>query len=231
MSNDFLGGLGGLMKNFAAFMPQDDPNTKIIQTQANISELENREKEIYVQMAKKAYPDLAQLPEYSDFVEELTLIQKRLAAARTELQKAQDEKAFPAQELYANAPHISDFVEEEDANSEPLFASEEEYEAFKERHAKHKVKRKNPQEYKGDAFLGIDAGSTTTKAALIDNEGSLLYSYYGSNLGSPLESTITALKDMYSKLNPGIYIRNSTVTGYGEQLIKTALKEIGRAHV
>jgi len=137
---------------------------------------------------------------------------------------SQDEKAFPAQELYANAPHISDFVEEEDANSEPLFASEEEYEAFKERHAKHKVKRKNPQEYKGDAFLGIDAGSTTTKVALIDNEGSLLYSYYGSNLGSPLESTITALKDMYSKLNPGIYIRNSTVTGYGEQLIKTALK-------
>lgn len=94
MSNDFLGGLGGLMKNFAAFMPQDDPNTKIFKTQANINELENREKEIYVQIAKKAYPELSQLPEYSDLVEELTLIQKRLAAARDELQKAKDEKAF-----------------------------------------------------------------------------------------------------------------------------------------
>ena len=97
MSNDLFGGLGGLIKNFAAFMPQDDPNTKIFQLQTSINDLEKQEKEIYVQMAKKAYPSLSQQPEYSELVEELTLTQKRLDAARTELQKIQDEKAAQEQ--------------------------------------------------------------------------------------------------------------------------------------
>lgn len=97
MSKDLLGGLGGLMKNFAAFMPQDDPNTKIFQAEANISDLEAREKDIYVQIAKKAYPTLAQLPEYNEFVENLSLIQKQLAAAQEELQKAREEKAAKEQ--------------------------------------------------------------------------------------------------------------------------------------
>lgn len=137
---------------------------------------------------------------------------------------ARDEQAFPSQTVYDNAPHINSITQDEKAIAEPLFADQAEYEAFRERHARHKVNRKDPQGYTGHAYLGIDAGSTTTKVALIDDEGGLLYSYYGSNLGSPLESTIGALKEMYCQLNPGITIRNSTVTGYGEQLIKTALK-------
>ncbi|MEM5817751.1 MAG: acyl-CoA dehydratase activase, partial [Desulfitobacterium hafniense] len=137
---------------------------------------------------------------------------------------ARDEQAFLSQTVYDNAPHINSITQDEKAIAEPLFADQAEYEAFQERHARHKVNRKDPQGYTGHAYLGIDAGSTTTKVALIDDEGGLLYSYYGSNLGSPLESTIGALKEMYSQLNPGITIRNSTVTGYGEQLIKTALK-------
>lgn len=97
MAKDLLGGFGGLMKSFAAFMPQDDPNTKIFQAEAGISDLETREKDIYVQIAKKAYPSLSQLPEYRELVENLTLTQKQLAAARLELQKAQDEKAATEQ--------------------------------------------------------------------------------------------------------------------------------------
>lgn len=74
-------------------MPPDDPNTKIYQAEAGINDLEAREKDIYVQMAKKAYPSLSQLPEYREHVENLIMTQKQLTLARAELQKAQDEKA------------------------------------------------------------------------------------------------------------------------------------------
>lgn len=107
---------------------------------------------------------------------------------------------------------------------EPLFSSYEEYEEFKERHAKAVVKRKPLEDFEGECFLGIDAGSTTTKLALIDGEGHLLYTYYSSNGGDPLKSTIKALKDLYKRMPPKARIVNSTVTGYGEGLIKAALK-------
>src|SRR5690606_5598888 len=73
-------------------------------------------------------------------------------------------------------------------------------------------------------FLGIDAGSTTTKVALIDEEGALIFSHYGSNGGNPLKSTIEALKDMYRQIPSGTRIVHSAVTGYGEALLKAALK-------
>ena len=107
---------------------------------------------------------------------------------------------------------------------QPLFDSEEEYNVFKKEHDKYKVKRLDLQSYVGDCFLGIDVGSTTTKAALISGKGELLYSYYNNNNGNPLKSTVDILKDIYSKLNKDAIIRNSVVTGYGEGLIKEALK-------
>ncbi len=106
----------------------------------------------------------------------------------------------------------------------PLFGDEQEYEAFRKRHAAHSVLRRSPDEAVGKCFLGIDAGSTTTKIALIDEEGALIYAYYGSNGGNPLKSTIEALKDMYGQIPAGIEIAQSTVTGYGEALLKAALK-------
>lgn len=106
---------------------------------------------------------------------------------------------------------------------EPLFSNIKEYEEFKLRHNKSSVKRKHLQNFQGNCFLGIDAGSTTTKAALIDNEGSLIYTYYGSNEGSPLNSTIRILKELYKSLPPKVKIVNSAVTGYGEGLLKAAL--------
>jgi len=105
----------------------------------------------------------------------------------------------------------------------PLFKDEEEFKEFKERHKKHKALRRDLNSFKGKCFLGIDAGSTTTKAVLIDEEGSILYSSYGSNEGSPLNSSIKILKDLYKNMPKEAKIVNSVVTGYGEALLKAAL--------
>ncbi|MCR5832261.1 MAG: 2-hydroxyacyl-CoA dehydratase [Lachnospiraceae bacterium] len=109
------------------------------------------------------------------------------------------------------------------ARMEPLFASEEDYETFTARHSKAKVIKKPLSEYSGECFLGIDAGSTTTKAALVDKDGNLLYSFYDNNNGSPLATSIRALKEIYSLLPKDAYIAHSCSTGYGEALIKSAL--------
>ena len=107
---------------------------------------------------------------------------------------------------------------------DPLFSIDADYNEFKERHSKDCVKKGNLENYSGDCFVGIDAGSTTTKLVLIDKEGKLLYSLYGNNEGNPLKSVMAMLKKMYTALPKDADIRYSGVTGYGEQLIKTALK-------
>lgn len=114
-------------------------------------------------------------------------------------------------------------MEFEVARMEPLFAGDSEYNDFTARHEKAKVTKKPLSEYTGECFLGIDAGSTTTKAALIDKEGNLLYSFYDNNNGSPLATSIRALTEIYSLLPKGAYIAHSCSTGYGEALIKSAL--------
>lgn len=106
----------------------------------------------------------------------------------------------------------------------PLFANAEDRNAFFRRHAKATVPKLDLKELTGPAFLGIDAGSTTTKAVLLDHEGKIYYTAYGSNLGSPVDSSVRILKDIYSKLPAEAYIAQATVTGYGEALIKAALK-------
>ena len=105
----------------------------------------------------------------------------------------------------------------------PLFKDEGEYEEFNNRHKGNKIKRKDISEIEGQCFLGIDAGSTTTKVALIDKDCNLIYSHYGNNDGKPLKKTIEILNDLYSKLPKDAFIANATVTGYGEGLIKQAL--------
>lgn len=104
-----------------------------------------------------------------------------------------------------------------------LFNDEQELQEFRERHAKAKANYKALSEHHGPAFLGIDAGSTTTKAVLIDGDGNILYDHYGSNNGEPLESVIAILKELYALLPADVYIAKSTVTGYGEHLIKAGL--------
>lgn len=107
---------------------------------------------------------------------------------------------------------------------EPLFVDEEARNAFVERHQKATVQERELDTYEGRAFLGIDAGSTTTKVALIDEQGALLYSWYGSNEGQPLVTTIAILTELYQQLPTGVVIAKTAVTGYGEHLIKHALK-------
>ena len=105
---------------------------------------------------------------------------------------------------------------------DPLFNSEEEYNEFKERHKKAKVKVSDINNYAGEAYVGIDAGSTTTKVVLIDKEDNILYEYYGSNKGNPIEVVKKELKHIYNIFGEKIKIMGSAVTGYGEELIKKA---------
>ncbi len=105
---------------------------------------------------------------------------------------------------------------------EPLFKSKAEYNAFQSRHSKNDVKRKDISSYKGNAYLGIDAGSTTTKIVLIDDDYNILFEYYGANLGNPVKIIREQLINLYEKMDPEIKIISSGVVGYGEDLIKTA---------
>ncbi len=106
---------------------------------------------------------------------------------------------------------------------EPLFASEEEYIEFSKRHARHSIKKGRLENYSGNCFLGIDCGSTTTKTAIVGEDGTLLYSFYSSNNGNPLSTTIKSIQEIYSMLPENAKIAYSCSTGYGEALVKAAL--------
>ena len=114
-------------------------------------------------------------------------------------------------------------MEFEVTRMEPLFASEADYDEFVERHSRHAVQKGSLADYEGNAFLGIDAGSTTTKVAVVGEDGSLLYSFYDNNNGSPLKTTIQAIKEIYEILPDSVSIVRSCSTGYGEALIQSAL--------
>ncbi|MCC5890525.1 MAG: 2-hydroxyacyl-CoA dehydratase [Alkalibacterium sp.] len=105
-----------------------------------------------------------------------------------------------------------------------LFKSEEELLAFRKRHGQAKIEEQPLKYYKGIAFLGIDAGSTTTKVTLINPEGEVLWKYYDSNDGDPLNKTISIMKELYKEMPRDVFIGRSVTTGYGEALIKNALK-------
>ena len=107
---------------------------------------------------------------------------------------------------------------------EPLFKDEQEYDAFIKEHNQFKVKKADLATYSGKCYLGIDAGSTTTKLALVGEDGSLLYRFYDNNNGSPLNTTIRAMKELKELLPPSAKISGSCSTGYGEALIKAALQ-------
>ncbi|HIQ60905.1 MAG TPA: 2-hydroxyacyl-CoA dehydratase [Candidatus Enterenecus faecium] len=104
----------------------------------------------------------------------------------------------------------------------PLFQSQEEYDAFVARHNASTPPQLDIHTYTGDAYLGIDAGSTTTKMALIAPDGGLLYTYYHSNQGNPVSVVLPQLKEIYKLCGDRITIKGSAVTGYGEDLIKNA---------
>ena len=104
----------------------------------------------------------------------------------------------------------------------PLFVSEMEYEAFRARHERACVPTVDINTYRGKAWLGIDCGSTTTKLVLISEEKSILYSYYSSNKGNPVTLVREQLSEIYRLCGDRITVCGSSVTGYGEELIKHA---------
>lgn len=105
---------------------------------------------------------------------------------------------------------------------EPLFKNEDEYKEFTERHDRAILKKCELKDYTGGAFLGIDAGSTTTKLALIGEQGELLYSFYSSNNGNPINTAKRAIAELREALPDGVKILRSCSTGYGEALLKSA---------
>ncbi|MBR4027901.1 MAG: 2-hydroxyacyl-CoA dehydratase, partial [Lachnospiraceae bacterium] len=109
------------------------------------------------------------------------------------------------------------------ARLQPLFENEAEYADFQKRHGNNHVKTSELSKYRGNCYLGIDAGSTTTKIALIGEDGSLLYSFYSNNNGNPLATAIGAITDIYKQLPKEAHIVHSCSTGYGEALLKSAL--------
>ena len=134
---------------------------------------------------------------------------------------AKEEVAFTMEEM-VNKLSSDIKMEFEVERMEPLFADKAAYEEFSERHSRHHVASADLASYKGKAFLGIDAGSTTTKIALVGEDGSLLYSFYSSNDGSPLKTAIRSLKEIYEQLPEDVHIVRSCSTGYGEALMKAA---------
>ena len=104
----------------------------------------------------------------------------------------------------------------------PLFDTQEEYDAFLARHNASRPPETDIHTYAGPAWLGMDAGSTTTKLALITADGGLLYTYYHSNLGNPVSIVLEQLKKIYELCGDRIQIKGAAVTGYGEDLIKNA---------
>ena len=105
-----------------------------------------------------------------------------------------------------------------------LFKSQEEYDEFCQRHNSSHPPVVDAAAYEGDAYLGIDAGSTTTKLALIAPDGGLLYTYYHSNQGNPVAIVREQLDKIYALCGDRIHIKGSAVTGYGEDLIKNAFR-------
>lgn len=105
-----------------------------------------------------------------------------------------------------------------------LFETPKERKEFFDRHSKAVAVRKDISQANGPVFLGLDVGSTTIKAVVIDTEGNILYSYYGKNEGSPITSGLSILRELYSKMPKDAFIANACTTGYGELLLKTAFR-------
>ena len=114
-------------------------------------------------------------------------------------------------------------ITHEIARMDKLFEDEAQLEAFKQRHATATLPRRDFATYQGQIYIGIDAGSTTTKLAVISGDGALLHSHYSSNQGSPLKVMIAALQQVYEAMPQGVTIGAACATGYGEYLARAAL--------
>ena len=133
------------------------------------------------------------------------------------------DKSVGFRDLYEKISRKEEAPKEEKKILEPLFESEKDYEDFKIRHATGKVNYEDIKAYEGPIYVGIDAGSTTSKMVWLSEDGKILLDDYRMNLGRPLEIVIKMLEEAYAKKNPKAYIASSGICGYGEDFIKKAL--------
>lgn len=136
---------------------------------------------------------------------------------------SEEEEVQPFRNVIERLHKKQEIVLHEVERLRPLFESEEELREFKERHARETVETVDIQDVSGPLYLGIDAGSTTSKIALVDQNKNLVYSFYGPNDGKPLDKAVDEISKVYDILHDDVWIANSCVTGYGEALIKEAL--------
>ena len=144
-----------------------------------------------------------------------------LFAALGAAMDAADADPIPLEELVGKL-NSGVAVEYEMPRLEPLFETPADYQSFCKRHEKTVLPRGDLSTYSGNCYLGIDAGSTTTKLALIGEDGQLLYSFYGNNNGSPVETAKEAVRELHHFLPHSAKIVRSCSTGYGEALLKSA---------
>ena len=126
-------------------------------------------------------------------------------------------------DLHDRLKHFDSSIKREIKRLRPLFNDKKEYNKFKDRHNRYDIEMLGIEKARGNCFLGIDAGSTTTKAVLIDDKRRILYSFYDNNMGKPLKIALKILKEIYTNLPRDAKIISSAVTGYGEELIQAAL--------
>ena len=136
----------------------------------------------------------------------------------------ESEKYVTFDEVIAALEGLKDVQGSEVERLDPLFASEKDYQEFKERHDKQVVPKGDFASYQGRVFIGIDAGSTTMKAAVVGEDGELLYTWYGNNNGDVLGTARVIMDDIYDKMPAGCTVGHVTTTGYGEQILIEALR-------
>lgn len=167
---------------------------------------------------RKSFTDILKLDETNAVFPEYSLYAVALGAS---IFAAKNEKTFEYDELIDSIKATLN-IKSQVACMPALFETEADLKEFTDRHAKEDVKEVDVSSYKGKAYLGIDCGSTTTKLVLINENKEILWSYYNSNKGNPVDVVKEQLIEMYKKLGKDITIAGSAVTGYGEQLIKSA---------
>ncbi|MBE6354035.1 2-hydroxyacyl-CoA dehydratase [Treponema sp.] len=140
------------------------------------------------------------------------------------LNPKEKQPAFPTiEEFRASLSNLVGAEMQEVQRLEPLFNTQEEIDEFNARHSTEKALTGKLEETKGPVFLGLDAGSTTTKAVLTDTEGRILWRFYDVNAGNPVDLAVRVLKDLYKILPKDVYIARAVSTGYGEALFQAAL--------
>lgn len=172
----------------------------------------------FIKGLRKAFRDTLKLDdEHAVFPENAPCFMSIGAALHSK-----DAEPMPLEEMIARIQNAKG--SDEVVTGEPLFADQAEYEAFVTRHKANDLLFEDIKKYAGDAYLGIDSGSTTTKLVLITPDCKLLYEHYQSNNGQPLDIVLERLREIYALAGGRIKIAGAAVTGYGEDMMKAALK-------